>query len=65
MSATWLYARLEFNPCHGGKTQLIVYRHKSDADNDERFELLHFDLTNEQLTELLVNAKIKPKNMYT
>lgn len=60
-----MHAQLEFNFCHGSETKLVIYRNKKDATGSEieRKPLLTFKLTNEELTELVVVAKIKPVDM--
>lgn len=60
-----MYARLEFNLCHGSKTSLVLYRSKKDAEGQDAdgLHLLTFDLDNAQLTELVVVAKIRPVDM--
>jgi hypothetical protein len=58
-----MYAQLEFNLCNSSKTKLVVYRRKKDATDDDAYQLISFDLTNEQLTELVIVAKIKPVDM--
>lgn len=62
-AAPLMYAQLEFNLCHGSKTRLVIYRQKKDATGEQGRHLLTFELTNEQLTELVVVAKIKPVDM--
>jgi len=61
-----MYARLEFNLCRGNATHLAIYRSKGDADRadaESSNALLLINLTNEQMTELVVVQKIKPTDM--
>ena len=65
MAAWSMFARLEFNLCHGSQTSLVLYRNKRDAESPDyaALHLLRFSLSNEQLTELVIVAKVKPVDM--
>lgn len=58
-----MYAQLEYNLCHGTEVTLAIYRSEKAAKSDDVFELMRVSLTNAQLSELILMAKIKPVNM--
>lgn len=58
-----MYAQLEYNMCHGAEVHLTLYRSKKSAEDDPSFALIDIPLTNEQLSELVIVAKIKPVDM--
>lgn len=58
-----MFAQLEFDPVSRQTTVLRIYRNKKDAaDRQCPNYLLSFELTNEQLSELVVRNKIKVVN---
>ena len=61
----WMHARLEYNPCFPERgTTLVLYRTRTPAGSGDRDpHLLTIKLDNEQLTELVVRAKVKPVDM--
>jgi len=58
-----MFAQLEFDPVMRQTTVLRIYRSKKEAADSRSNYLLSFELTNEQLSELVVVQKIKVVNI--
>ncbi len=59
-----MYAQLEYNLTRGSaEVKLALYRSPKEASDDPNLALLVLPLTNQQLSELVIVAKIKPVDM--
>lgn len=58
-----MYAELQWNRAGEHRCWLVIYRSRAKAMRDPADSLLRIEVSNAQMTELVVANKIKPRDM--